>query len=150
MFGGILCDRKGYSLVELLVVVLILGLLAAIAVPQFMGRVGETRESATVADLKSMAGGIKAWAVDHDKYPSVAELPGALQESSITWSGSRDGWGNYLHYSVDDDGAGFILCSFGPNGVNDAVSDNVYTTDLYEPISNYGLITMLANNDQSD
>ena len=60
---------KGFTLVELLIVVAIIGLLVAIAIPQFNSNKQRTFNSVAVSDLKSLKTLLEAYFTDHNNYP---------------------------------------------------------------------------------
>lgn len=68
-------DRRGFTLVELLVVIVVLAVLAAIVLPKFVGASQRSREAALRADLKLLRNAIAAFNADTAVYPaSLADL----------------------------------------------------------------------------
>lgn len=65
--------RKAFTLIELLIVVAIIAILAAIAVPNFLEAQTRSKVSRTVADMRSMATAIEAYRVDHNRSPISAD-----------------------------------------------------------------------------
>ena len=72
--------RKGFTLVEIMIVVAIIGLLAAIAIPNFMGARTSARKQACIATLKQIEGAKEIWALDFNKSdtdtPTASDLYG--------------------------------------------------------------------------
>lgn len=67
--------RKGFTLVEILIVVIILGILAAIVIPQFTEASNDARESALASDLQTARSQIELYKVQHlDTYPTAANF----------------------------------------------------------------------------
>ena len=63
--------RNGFTLIEVLVVVMILGILAAIVVPQVMDRPDQTRRVAAKADVNAIVQALKLYRLDNGTYPST-------------------------------------------------------------------------------
>jgi len=62
---------KGFTLVEILIVVIILGILAAIVIPQFSAASNDARESSLVSDLQTLRSQLELYKVQHmDRYPN--------------------------------------------------------------------------------
>ena len=76
-------NRKGFTLVEIMIVVAIIGLLAAIAIPNFVRARTTAHRNACIANLKQIAGAVQVWAID----------TGAGSTASVT---SADVVPNYL------------------------------------------------------
>ncbi len=66
----------GFTLIELLIVVAIIAILAAIAVPNFLQAQVRTKVSRAMADMRTVAVGIKSYEVDHNHYPLAGEQLG--------------------------------------------------------------------------
>jgi general secretion pathway protein G len=65
--------NKGFTLVEILIVVIILGILAAIVIPQFTEASNDARESALASDLQTARSQLELYKVQHlDTYPAAA------------------------------------------------------------------------------
>lgn len=61
--------RAGFTLVEILIVVVILGILAAIVIPSFASATDDTRKSAFVKDLRTFEQALVLYEMDHDAFP---------------------------------------------------------------------------------
>ena len=69
--GEIMCNKKGFTLIELLIVVAIIAILAAIAVPNFLEAQTRSKVARTQADMRTLATGLEAYAVDNKHYPII-------------------------------------------------------------------------------
>ena len=99
----------GFTLIEVLVVVAILGILAAIIVPRVMDRPDETRRVAAKADIQAITQALKLYRLDNGTYPSTDQGLGALVVRPTTnpvpgnWKKyldnlPRDPWGGDYQY----------------------------------------------------
>lgn len=64
-------QRKAFTLIELLIVVAIIAILAAIAVPNFLEAQTRSKVSRVKADMRSIATAIEAYQTDHNRYPPI-------------------------------------------------------------------------------
>ncbi|MBX7245780.1 MAG: type II secretion system protein GspG [Candidatus Sumerlaeaceae bacterium] len=68
--------KKAFTLIELLIVVAIIAILAAIAVPNFLEAQVRSKVSRAMADIRSLATAVEAYAVDNNKYPIDGNIAG--------------------------------------------------------------------------
>ena len=113
-------STAGFTLIEILLVVVIIGILAAVAVPRFAGRTGEAKEGAAKASIKAIGVALDLYEMDHGSYPS--SLSALVDNSgSPEWRGPylkdglpKDPWGNDFIYTAQ--GASYDLKSGGEPG----------------------------------
>lgn len=125
MFRGKLNDR-GLTLIELMVVILILGILAAIVVPRIMGREEEARRVKAKMDISGMETALKLYKLDNGTYPSTEQGLEALIEAPTIGQLPRK-WraGGYLEKArvpKDPWGYDYIYLSPGVHGDLDLTS----------------------------
>ncbi|HEX6261603.1 MAG TPA: prepilin-type N-terminal cleavage/methylation domain-containing protein [Actinomycetota bacterium] len=78
-------DDKGFTLIELMVVVLIIAILIAIAIPTFLGLRQRAQDRAAQSDLRNGLTAAKAWYTDGDTYAGFNETEGEAIEPSLDW-----------------------------------------------------------------
>jgi general secretion pathway protein G len=92
---------RGFTLIEVMVVIVILGVLAALVVPRVMSRPDEARVTAARQDIASLMQALKLYRLDNRRYPSTAQGLRALVEKP---SGDPvpTNWKPYLERLPDD------------------------------------------------
>jgi general secretion pathway protein G len=92
---------RGFTLLELMVVIVIIGVLAALIAPQVLSRVGQAKSTAAQADISSIMNSLKIYKLDNGRYPSSDQGLQALVAKPTT--GSIPGnWKSYLDKLPDD------------------------------------------------
>lgn len=76
-------NHHGFTLIELLIVVAIIAILAAIAVPNFLEAQTRSKVSRTKADMRSLATALEAYHVDNRRYPPSYEMPDTTIEPRL-------------------------------------------------------------------
>jgi general secretion pathway protein G len=119
----------GFTLIEIMVVVIIIGLLAAVIVPQIMSRVDEARVTKAKQDIQSLETALTMFRLDNSKYPTTEQgLPALVAQptdpSIRHWRPggylqriSKDPWGNDYQYAYPGShGTEYDLYSLGADG----------------------------------
>ena len=123
--------NKGFTLVEILMVVIILGILAAIVIPQFTEASNYARESALASDLQTARSQVELFKVQHkDEIPGAADGVTFLQAltDKTDIDGALDAAGNYGPY----------LQTFPTNPFNDRNTVDVQADDTGLGGGNHG------------
>jgi general secretion pathway protein G len=134
--------QAGFTLIEIMVVVIIIGLLAAIIVPQVIGRVDEARVQKAKQDIQGLETALTMYKLDNFKYPTTEQGLKALVEKPNdpnvrNWRPggyikrvSKDPWGNdYQYVSPGTRGGDYDLYSLGADaqpggeGINEDIGN---------------------------
>jgi general secretion pathway protein G len=117
-------SHRGFTLIEIMVVIVILGLLAAVVVPRIVGRTDEARRTTAEIGIKNIEGALHLFKLDNGFYPSTEQGLEALVTQPTIGQIPRN-WreGGYLPKVPKDPwGYEFIYLSPGKNGEFDVVS----------------------------
>ncbi|MFH1753707.1 MAG: type II secretion system major pseudopilin GspG [Candidatus Omnitrophota bacterium] len=118
---------RGFTLIELMLVVIIIGVLSAMVVPRLVGRSEQARTAAAIADIESnISVALDLYELDNGSYPP--ELDGLMRESSPTppnWNGPylkkkpKDPWGEEYQYKfpAEHNKGSYDLWSYGKDRV---------------------------------
>ncbi|MCU1756784.1 type II secretion system major pseudopilin GspG [Pseudomonas helleri] len=123
--------QRGFTLIEIMVVVVIIGVLGAIVVPQFMSRPDQAKVTAARADIQAISTALEMYRLDTFNYPSTQQgLEALVTRPSGTplarnWNPQGylkslpvDPWGTpYQYLNPGTHSAGYDLFSFGADGV---------------------------------
>ncbi|MFC5513119.1 type II secretion system major pseudopilin GspG [Massilia jejuensis] len=120
---------RGFTLVEIMVVVVIIGILGALVVPKLLGRTGESRVVAARTDIATLMQALKLYKLDNQRYPTTEQGLAALTTkptSGPSANGWKDGgyveklpkdpWGNSYQYLSPGLHGEVDIFSFGADG----------------------------------
>jgi general secretion pathway protein G len=122
--------EAGLTLIEMIVVLAIIALVAALIVPNVIGRPDQARVTVANTDLRTISAALKMYRLDNGDYPTSEQGLAALSQrptrgpNPVNWSPSGyleqvpvDPWGRpYNYFSPGKNGSGFQIVSFGKDG----------------------------------
>lgn len=121
--------QQGMTLIEIMIVVVILGILAALVAPQIMSKPQEARVMQAKTDLRTISNALDMYKLDNFTYPSseqgleaLVEKPSGFPEAK-NWNPSgylkkmpADPWGNTYQYLKNDSNGTYSLFTLGVDG----------------------------------
>jgi general secretion pathway protein G len=132
-------DCRGFTLIELMVVIVILGILAGLIIPRIMGRPEEAKELKAKMQIESIETALKLYHLDNGVYPDTEQGLQALVEQPQTgtlpkkWRTGgylekgkvpKDPWGNDFIYLSPGAHGDYDLSSYGADGVQGGEDKN--------------------------
>ena len=122
-------NEDGFTLIEIMVVVIILSLLAGIIIPRIVGRPEEARRTKAIVQIKQLEGALNLFKIDNGFYPSTeqglealvsppatGETPQNFKESGYMKKIPTDPWGYQYAYISPGEHDDYDLISFGADG----------------------------------
>ncbi|HIE59671.1 MAG TPA: type II secretion system protein GspG [Persephonella sp.] len=127
--------KKGFTLIEILVVVVIIGLLASLVAPKLFSKLSSSKQKTVKAQIRMIETALDAFKIDVGRYPTESEGLKVLWENPNNikgWDGpylpkpvKSDPWGNpYIYKVPGDNGRPFELKSLGADGKEGGDGEN--------------------------
>jgi len=127
--------EEGFTLMEMLVVLVVIGLIAAVAIPQVMKLLGGAKAKAARIQLQTVENGLNYFQLDVGRFPTDGEGLQALMTSPAntpSWSGPYvrnprqliDPWGRPLIYKAEANGKPYMLETLGADGKEGGTGDD--------------------------
>lgn len=126
---GALYRQRGFTLIEIMVVVVIMGILAALVVPKLMGRTDDARIIAARQDIATLMQGLKLYKLDNQRYPTTEQglqsliarpvngpIPTNWKTGGYLERLPKDPWGNPYQYLSPGMRAEVDVLSYGSDG----------------------------------
>jgi general secretion pathway protein G len=120
---------RGFTLIEVMVVIIIIGVMAALIVPKVMGRPDEARVTAARQDISSIVQALNLYKLDNQRYPTTEQgLQALVKKPTVApipanWKGNgylekmpKDPWGHPYQYLQPGVHGEIDLFSFGADG----------------------------------
>lgn len=139
--------RSGFTMIELVAMLIIIGLLAAVVGSNVIGKIDEAKIQTTKASLKVLHSAVNQFKMDTNRYPTEDEGLSALvvepSDTNGNWEPGGyldttdvplDGWKNEFDYQLNPpSGKPFVIISYGANGEEGGEGDDadLYSTDAY-------------------
>jgi general secretion pathway protein G len=125
--------EAGFTLVEMLVVIAIIGLVVGLVGPRVLNYLSESKVKAAKIQIESFSAALDLYYLDNGAYPGANEGLTALVErpaSALAWNGPYlktasvpvDPWGHPYLYKVPGDHAPYEIDSYGPGGIGESQS----------------------------
>ncbi len=141
MLYGKLVKRKrmGFTFLEIMVVVLILGILAGLIIPRFVGRAEDAKKTKAAVQIREMMKALELYKLDNSVYPSTEQGLQALVEKPVGEPEPKK-WKQYMDkVPVDPWKNQYIYICPGANHTKMADSDNPESDQLYSRFDLYSL-----------
>ena len=116
-------SQSGFTLIELMIVLFILGLLTALVAPRLMGRVGKAKQKTAQTQIHMLATALELFYLDIGRYPTEEEGLKALSQNPGNLSGwggpyldkevPKDPWGSDYIYKIPGENAPYDIISYG-------------------------------------
>lgn len=127
--------ERGFTLMEMLVVLVVIGLIAAVAIPQVMGLLESAKHKAAKIQLETLTQSLNFYQLDMDGYPTTEQGLAALWTSPAdapAWNGPYvrqerqllDPWGKPFVYRSPGTGRPYELVTLGADGVEGGTGDD--------------------------
>ena len=126
---GSIVHRRGFTLIEIMVVVVIMGVLAALLVPRLMGRADDARVLAAKQDISTLMQSLKLYRLDNQRFPTteqglqalvtrptVAPLAPSWKTGGYVDRLNKDPWGNPYQYLAPGLHGEVDIFSYGADG----------------------------------
>ncbi len=130
---------RGFTLIELIIVIAIVALLAVVAMPNLLDTMERGRQSATLDTMRTLATALERYAVAHGRYPEAKDFAGMssiLVPEYLKELPTVDAWKNPYQYTIAEGGGSYTLRSLGkdglaePPGADGAEKEPTFDTDL--------------------
>lgn len=127
MKRGFIKTQKGFTLMEMLVVLVLIGLIAAVAIPQVTRLLGSAKSKAANVQMETLSASLRYYEIDNGAFPTSDQGLTALWQAPdgvATWNGPyvrqekllKDPWGRDFVYTIPGDNAPYTLISLGADG----------------------------------
>lgn len=138
--------RQGFTLIEIMVVLVMLGMLAAMVAPDVFGQLAQAKAEAARSQIGMMGAALDSYRLDNDAYPNTAQGLESLRREPLGGQGARNWRGPYLRKDVPMDPwgnpyqyrspgvanpDGYDLYSFGADGREGGTGDDADVTNWY-------------------
>ena len=129
-------SQRGFTLLELLIVVAIVGAVAAIAMPNLLNALHRSRQKRTMSALRGISEGVEMYEQDHGFYPNHSEVPVSALAADLDLDvrpfDPTDGWNRVMWYAASGDH--YTIMSYGRDGVEDGSHPlgptNLFSADI--------------------